>query len=103
MSRFKIIARDDAHSLLTKEKLSKLLFNKLHQQDDQSPDIVFFIGGDGTFLRSIQDHINLLDDIIFIGIHTGTLGFFCEYGEEELADIIENLSTLTSSPILSID
>jgi NAD+ kinase len=95
MTRFKIIARDDSHSLQIQEKLTSLLLKKQHQLDEKKPNIVFFVGGDGTFLRSIQDHLSMLDSIIFVGIHSGTLGFFCEYSEEELEDIITNIDKLT--------
>jgi NAD+ kinase len=94
MTLFKIIARDDSHSLLTKEKLTSLLKLKDFQEDEITPEIVFFIGGDGTFLRSIQELLPALATITFIGIHTGTLGFFCEYSDEELETIIDNISNL---------
>lgn len=94
MTQFKIIARDDPHSLLTKEKLSSLLKRKGLEENNASPTLVFFIGGDGTFLRSIQELLPVLETITFIGIHTGTLGFFCEYSDEELETITSNLSTL---------
>lgn len=96
MTLFKIIARDDAHSLLTKQKLALLLKQKDFQEEELHPTLVFFIGGDGTFLRSIQELLPALETITFVGIHTGTLGFFCEYSDEELETIINNLSTLTS-------
>lgn len=45
------------------------------QYDDNNPDIVCVIGGDGTFLSAIHKYIHRLDKTIFTGIHTGTLGF----------------------------
>ena len=44
---------------------------------------MIFIGGDGTLLYAVQKYLDLLDDVNFVGIHTGTLGFFTDYTEEE--------------------
>jgi len=60
-------------------------------RDDESPDIVFSFGGDGTMLGAIHKYINLLDNVKFIGINTGRLGFFTDFKIDELEKIINML------------
>lgn len=60
------------------------------------------IGGDGTFLRAV--HTTEFSDIPFIGINTGTLGFFQEISrddiEEHLTLLLEGKVTLDSLAFL---
>ena len=37
--------------------------------------LFFSVGGDGTLLRAIHTYIDKLDEIQFVAIHTGNLGF----------------------------
>ena len=68
--------------------------------DNDNPDVVLFVGGDGTFLRAVHQFIDRLDRISFIGLNKGHLGFFSSYSEEEidsLLDDLKNHKTLTKS------
>jgi NAD+ kinase len=58
---------------------------------DVDPDVVFYVGGDGTFLRAIQKYRSKLNKIIFVGIHSGHLGFFYDYGYEEIEEAFESI------------
>jgi NAD+ kinase len=60
------------------------LLNLPFKQDDQNPDFVFSLGGDGTMLSAIHKYINQLEKIKFIGINTGRLGFFTDFDIDEL-------------------
>lgn len=59
--------------------------------DDNNPDFVFVIGGDGTFLRAVHKFIDKLDKVRFIGIRFGTLGFFYEFDKENIEKIVSLL------------
>ena len=59
--------------------------------DDQNPDVVFSIGGDGTFLKAVHKYIGGLDKILFLGINSGSLGFFYDFSKEEITSIFERL------------
>lgn len=61
--------------------------------DNDNPDVVFSIGGDGTFLKTVHKYINALDRIVFVGIHTGTLGFFYDFNEENISEIFKTISS----------
>ena len=73
-------------------ELSNVIIDKINSlkekynliYDDENPDVVFYVGGDGTFLRTVQKYREQLDNILFIGIHSGHLGFFYDYGVEDV-------------------
>lgn len=73
---------------LLKRELKKYNFDL----DDKNPDIVFSIGGDGTFLRAVHAYINQLDKISFIGINSGSLGFFYDFSKEEIPEIVKKIA-----------
>lgn len=83
------------HSLKTKQ-IEDLIKNEAfkygYEYDDENPDILFYIGGDGTFLRAVQSNIDRLDDILFIGINKGSLGYFYDASEEDIEDIFSRLN-----------
>ncbi len=56
--------------------------------DNDHPDVVFSIGGDGTFLKTVHKYIDKLDKILFVGINNGTLGFFYDYSVQDIPAII---------------
>lgn len=62
-------------------------------RDDNAPDIVFSFGGDGTMLSAIHKYKDNLDNIKFIGVNTGNLGFFTDFTIEELPLIYELIKT----------
>jgi NAD+ kinase len=89
--KFTLFTRQDAQSKSIEAKLLSKLLAAGHRQDDQVPDLVIFVGGDGTFLRSLQAFLPRLDTLTFVGVHTGTLGFFCEYHHTQLEQVIVDL------------
>jgi len=94
------------YTLLLKSKVledtykSFISFNDL----DSSFDIMFTIGGDGTFLRSAT-HIRDLD-IPILGINTGRLGFLAIVNkdaiEESIALVVKGEFTIQERTLLSI-
>jgi NAD+ kinase len=73
-------------------------YGKYHEEDKQkitfldydegNPDIVFSFGGDGTMLGAIHKYINCSDHVKFIGIKTGSLGFFTDFEYHEFNQAI---------------
>jgi NAD+ kinase len=92
--KYAFMTREDERSRLLKSQLEAKLKIAGHIFDSQKPDILIFIGGDGTFLRSIQTYIHQLPSIVFVGVHTGTLGFFCEYHANELDALVKAIPTM---------
>lgn len=91
--KFNVVHRNDDVSI----KLSKYLIYELESTEfifeENNPEIVFSIGGDGTMLQAIHQYINKTDQIHFCGIHTGTLGFYTDFLVEEIDLLIEKIKT----------
>lgn len=95
MNRFYIVTRFDKKS----QELAKTIQNKLEKLgyvlDKSSPEIVIVAGGDGSVLQAISQFIDQLQDILFVGIKTGTLGFMCDYKDDEVDRLIEDITSKT--------
>lgn len=98
MSFYSVITRGDEYSNQIKNKIIDFLSVQRYILNDSSPNTVFVVGGDGTFLKAIHQYIDILDQIQFIGIHTGTLGFMCDHQVDELEDLLHKF--LNNKPIL---
>ena len=61
------------------------------EYDENRPDIVITIGGDGTLLSAFNKYESQLSTIRFIGIHTGHLGFYTDWRNFEVDDLIRSL------------
>lgn len=61
------------------------------ERDDEHPDVVITVGGDGTLLGAFHHYRNQLDQIRFVGIHTGHLGFYTDWRNYEVDELIESL------------
>ena len=57
-------------------------------ENEQQPDVVFVIGGDGTFIYAVHKYMDQLDHVRFYGIHTGTLGFYTDYRDSDLEEFM---------------
>lgn len=85
-----------ANTYESSQKLAETLTEKLlasHLQIDQeNPDIVVTIGGDGTLLYAFHQYEAQLDHIRFVGVHTGHLGFYTDWRDFELDQLVESLA-----------
>jgi len=93
MRRFTIETRGDTFSEQLKQTLVLRLTELDFLYDSELPELVVTIGGDGTFLRAIHKHVNRISDTAFVGIHTGTLGFFTDYSKDDIEEFIKDVST----------
>ena len=91
--RYTCFVKDDKVSHQCYQAIATFLNAYGWQYDDTSPQLVITIGGDGTVLAAIHQYINQLVNIAFVGIHTGSLGFFNDYRLEEIKDFIQDLIT----------
>jgi NAD+ kinase len=57
--------------------------------DEASPDFVISVGGDGTMLHAFHKYIDRLEDISFVGIHTGHLGFYADWKVDEIGQMLQ--------------
>lgn len=105
--RYTLFSRQDDFSNEICRKIHELFADRLgYVYDDHTPDLVICIGGDGTILRAIHYYIDQLDHIAFVGLHTGTLGFFTDYTRDELetfiSDVLEHHAEVEESPLLEM-
>ena len=91
MKRFTIATRQDEVSEKLKAKLNSALIANDWIYDEISPEYVFTIGGDGTFLHAVHHFLKKLKQVKFVGIHTGTLGFYTNYEADEIDQAIEDV------------
>ena len=92
------------------EVVSKELRKRLREENfiltPKNPDIVISIGGDGMLLSAFHKYEKLIDRVRFVGIHTGHLGFYTDYRDFEVENLVENLKLDTgarvSYPILNV-
>lgn len=101
MANYAIITNDTAFATEVSNELRSAL-DSTPLLDHPEP-IVFAVGGDGTFLTAIRQH--LLDKALFVGISAGTLGFLQSIQREQIADIIAALNnksfSLLEAPLLT--
>lgn len=84
-----IAANYDEYTLEIKEKLIRLLIKYGYDYCDgfsKEGELNITIGGDGAFLRGVRE--SNFSNIPFVGINTGTLGFYPEITPEKLEDFV---------------
>ena len=89
--RFNCVTRYDTLSESICARIESELQANNYIKDQNDPELVVVIGGDGTFLMAVHQYMDKLDNIRFIGIHTGTLGFFTDYTDKELDVLFERI------------
>ena len=107
MQTYTIVQRIDDLSKEISDKLEAALKQANRIRNDENPEVVFVIGGDGTFLYAVHKYIDKIENMKFYGLHTGTLGFFTDYSDNEYDTFLEqfltnDLSTI-SYPLLKVD
>lgn len=89
---FRLFVRTDEKSRQIADKvrtLNEKSSNPLIESDN--PDLVIAIGGDGTFIDAVTS-TNFSEDIIYTGIHTGTLGFLQDLCENDIFSLIQYIN-----------
>ncbi|MCZ0703906.1 NAD+ kinase [Natronobacillus azotifigens] len=105
--KFAITSKGDNKSDMIKEIIYQYLMDFDLIYDEKEPEIVISVGGDGTFLHAFHSYIDRLDEISFIGVHTGHLGFYADWLPEEIEklviDIAKNSFEIVEYPLLSME
>lgn len=89
---YMVVAKKDEKSL----EIEKYLINNLDsilEYDSSSPDLIITIGGDGTMLYAMHKYFCFIEKSFFIGIHTGTLGFYTDYLSNEVDCLIDGIKS----------
>lgn len=92
--KYAVIDRGDSLSKQLSQRFIELAGTKGLQHDQQEPDIVLSIGGDGTLLQAYHHYIDQIDSLSFVGVHTGHLGFYADWKPNELELLVDKMSTI---------
>src|SRR5574344_3165583 len=82
--KFTFVNKDEEKSLSAVKLIKDKYLKEGHQFVDKDPDVVFSIGGDGTFLRAVNAFYDC--NPIFIGINKVNLGYLLEFALEDILD-----------------
>jgi len=86
--KFAVTSKGDHKSNTLTQKIRSYLeeFDLIYNEDQ--PDIVISVGGDGTLLYAFHRYSSRLDKTAFVGVHTGHLGFYADWVPEELEKLV---------------
>lgn len=90
MNTVKLFVNDNETSLHIAEVVKEKLKVANFQIVDDNYDLAVAIGGDGSFLRMVEN-TNFNEKCLYIGINAGTLGFAQEVNIEEIDQFILDL------------
>ena len=103
---YAIVSKLDMKSHEVSQKIRNRLNSEGWVEDDKLAKLIICVGGDGTLLFGVHQFLEQINELSFIGIHTGTLGFFTDYTEEELDiflnDILHKEPMIYESGLLKI-
>ncbi|HFI0464001.1 TPA: NAD kinase [Streptococcus suis] len=93
MKKIRIYTNQNEISLHIKSLLEKRLkkTGEILVTDQDDFQYVITIGGDGTLLSAFHQYKDKVDQIQFIGIHTGHLGFYADWQTYELDELVTGL------------
>lgn len=104
-----IYVNSQAKSQAIQQELLRLLAESPLQvvEPGQAADFILSIGGDGTFLSTFHRCQAALARSIFVGIHTGHLGFYTDWQSYELEELVHRLENFdgqtVSYPLLTAE
>ncbi|MEI4831426.1 NAD kinase [Bacillus sp. FJAT-53711] len=86
--KFAIMSKGDQSSNALTSTMTEYLCNFEFTMDEEEPDIVISVGGDGTLLHAFHRYQNRLDKTAFVGVHTGHLGFYADWLPTEVEKLV---------------
>ena len=105
--KFYIQSRTDKLSDELMAKAREYLEDFGMEWDEDYPDVVLSIGGDGTFLHAFHKYRDQLDSVAFVGIHTGHLGFYADWKPVEIEKLVLSIAKkdyiVSEYPLLEVN
>ncbi|MCF0117690.1 MAG: NAD(+)/NADH kinase [Bacilli bacterium] len=90
--KYAVYTNEKENSLKLKQEFITYMAKFCYEYNDEDPAIVVYIGGDGTFLRAVQHYMDRIEQVQFIGVKTGALGFFCDYEPTQLEQLAKDIA-----------
>ena len=84
MMKYAVTSKGDTKSNHFMEQVKDQLDSLGVIYDEDQPDVVISVGGDGTLLYAFHRYSSRLDKTAFVGVHTGHLGFYADWTPEKL-------------------
>ncbi|WP_245153849.1 NAD kinase [Jeotgalibacillus proteolyticus] len=86
--KFAITSKGDAKSNALMHKMRSYLKDFNLEYDEEEPEIVISVGGDGTLLYAFHRYSSRLSKTAFVGVHTGHLGFYADWVPDEIEKLV---------------
>ncbi|MFZ3589248.1 NAD kinase [Bacillus sp. DJP31] len=86
--KFAITSKGDTVSNTLMHKMRNYLQDFELTYDEEEPDLVISVGGDGTLLYAFHRYSHRLDKTAFVGVHTGHLGFYADWVPDEVEKLV---------------
>ncbi|PTL40185.1 NAD kinase [Alkalicoccus saliphilus] len=90
--KFNVRSRGDHASNVLTQRVKSYLEEFGLVYDEEEPEIVISIGGDGTLLEAFHQYAYRLDETSFVGVHTGHLGFYADWQPEEVEKLVIHIA-----------
>ncbi|GAF66860.1 NAD kinase [Alkalihalobacillus trypoxylicola] len=87
-----VTSRGDDVSNTLKRQIEQYLLDFGLYINEEEPDLVITVGGDGTLLQAFHDYSHRLEYTAFVGIHTGHLGFYADWIPEEVEKLVIHIA-----------
>ncbi len=90
--KFAIQSKEDVLSENVKKQMERYFQDFQIEMDEENPDIVVSIGGDGTLLQAFHRYQHRIKETAFVGVHTGHLGFYADWLSTEIDKLAEAIA-----------
>lgn len=90
--KFAIQVKGDETSNKIRNQIYRYLTDFELVYDENEPDIVISVGGDGTLLHAFHHYKHRLEETAFVGVHTGHLGFYADWMPEEVEKLVIHIA-----------
>ncbi|MFV9510091.1 NAD kinase [Tepidibacillus sp. LV47] len=97
--KFSVVHRGDEQSISITEQFYHLAKQYHLIEDNHNPHLIISIGGDGTMLEAFHSNKHRLNEVAFLGIHTGHLGFYADWQPNQLETIVSLIATQSMKTI----
>ena len=89
--RVGIVSNDSNKSVALVKQFRETALQAGLTLDNKNPDVVVTVGGDGTLLSAFHRYAHLLNQVRFVGVHTGHLGFYTDWRDYEIDELVQSL------------
>ncbi|MDG5789124.1 NAD kinase [Evansella sp. AB-P1] len=90
--KYVVRSRGDHESNVISQKIKNYLQEFQLIESKEAPDIVISVGGDGTLLEAFHQYNHRLDEMSFVGVHTGHLGFYADWQPDEVEKLVIHIA-----------